>query len=158
MSPSATHAAPNTRALVATTRDPSTHRSASAAPNLRAASAYASTDALKFAALIPATARSANALMDRGVMTSGNAPRWSRATQTTKIAATSANKTSVDQRSLASCAASCAAVDPAAALDAASTSEEVDAARYWLDVDDADGLVTLSAAARSFCRASAPSA
>ena len=91
-------------------------------------------------------------------MTSGNAPRWSRATQTTKIAATSANKTSVDQRSLASCAASCAAVDPAAALDAASTSEEVDAARYGLDVDDADGLVTLSAAARSFCRASAPSA
>ena len=89
-------------------------------------------------------------------MTSGNAPRWSRWTQTTNATARSATKTSVDQRSLASDAT--VADDPAAALDAASTSEEVDAAPDGLDVDDADGLVTLSAAARSFCRASASSA
>ena len=94
--------------------------------------------------------------MDRGVMTSGNAPRWSRWTQTTNATARSATKTSVDQRSLATDAT--VADDPAAALDAASMSEEVDAAPDGLDVDDADGLVTLSAAARSFCRASASSA
>ena len=71
---------------------------------------------------------------------------------------TSATKTSVDQRSPRSRFA--AVDDPALtpALDAASTSEALRTSGLWLDVDDADGLVTLSAAARSFCRASASSA